>query len=62
MSPYSLPGNPMPSSADLPPKGIMVEGWEKQNGKKELDTRKRKEVNRLKIKVTNPCGNLTSLV
>ena len=48
MSPYSLPGNPMPSSADLPPKGIMVEGWEKQNGKKELDTRKRKEVNRLK--------------
>ena len=48
MPPYSLPGNPMPSSADLPPKGIMVEGWEKQNGKKELDTRKRKEVNRLK--------------
>ncbi|MBF1023474.1 MAG: hypothetical protein HXK85_10470, partial [Lachnospiraceae bacterium] len=26
----------------------MIEGWEKQNGKKELDTRKRKEVNRLK--------------
>lgn len=26
----------------------MIEGWKNQNGKKELDTRKRKEVNRLK--------------